>query len=132
MKIKSINYQRTYNLGMYESLKLGIEIEVDDDNTDAAFLLAKDLMQKEFKKLNHIPDAQVGITETVITEAETPTYKPPKLPKQTPEEKIIEQIMGTTDLLVLQSFKLLSNKYPAVQVAYDNQTLKLNSLKLNL
>ena len=57
--------------------------------------------------------------------------KPPKLPKQTPEEKIIEQIMGTTDLLVLQSFKLLSNKYPAVQVAYDNQTLKLNSLKLN-
>jgi hypothetical protein len=131
MKIKSINYQRTYNLGMYESLKLGIEIEVDDDNTDAAFLLAKDLVQKEFKKLNHIPDAQVGSTETIITEAEIPSYKPPKLPKQTPEEKIIEQIMGTTDLLVLQSFKLLSNKYPAVQVAYDNQTLKLNSLKLN-
>ena len=125
MKIKSINYQRTYNLGMYESLKLGIEIEVDDDNTDAAFLLAKDLMQKEFKKLNHIPDAQVGSTETVITEAEIPSYKPPKLPKQTPEEKIIEQIMGTTDLLVLQSFKLLSNKYPAVQEAYNNQLLKL-------
>ena len=126
MKIKSINYQRTYNLGMYESLKLGIEIEVDDDNTDAAFLLAKDLVHSEFKKLNHVPDIQIGSTETVITEAEIPSYKPPKLPKQTPEEKIIEQIMGTTDLLVLQSFKLLSNKYPAVQEAYNNQLKKLN------
>ena len=127
MKIKSINYQRTFNLGMYESLKLGIDIDVDDDNTDAAFDLAKELIQKEYKKsVSNVPEIQMGTTEKVVEISEEErSYKPPKPPKQTPEEKIIEQIMGTTDLLVLQSFKLLSNKYPSVQEAYNNQLLKL-------
>jgi hypothetical protein len=112
---------------MYESLKLGIDIDVDDDNTDAAFDLAKELIQKEYKKsVGNVPEIQMGTTEKVVEISEDErSYKPPKLPTQTPEEKIIEQIMGTTDLLVLQSFKLLSNKYPAVQEAYNNQLLKL-------
>lgn len=41
------------------------------------------------------------------------------------EDKIIAQIKGITDIKVLEGFLLLARKYPNVQLAYNEQQLKL-------
>lgn len=51
--------------------------------------------------------------------------KEPDTP-QTTEAKIIAQIYGCSDLVVLKSFELLSSRYPTVKAAYEQQFEKLS------
>jgi len=52
MKVRTINYQRTYNTGNYTSIRLGAEIELDDgDSSTEAFFKAKEIIDAEYKLL---------------------------------------------------------------------------------
>ena len=46
MKVTSISYHKTFNLGNYSSHKIGVEVDVEEDNVEDAMAEAKLLVEK--------------------------------------------------------------------------------------
>jgi len=110
-----IGYSKTYPLpasGCYEKIWLEDEIENCDMEVvrNAQYALKKQVESFHFES-NKAAEKQLRV------EPENP---------QTTEAKIIAQIYGASDLKVLESFKLLSSKYPTVKAAYEQQFEKLS------
>jgi hypothetical protein len=129
----SIGYIETFpvpGLERWRKIPLSIEVTPDIDFLTAtdeeieAFMVKVRRIQYALKKqVNSFFFESLGHDQK--TSSEIIQVKEPETPQST-EAKIIAQIYACSDLKVLESFKLLSGKYPAVKAAYEQQFEKLS------
>lgn len=106
-------YSETFpvvSTGHFQKIWYEVELEPGDDPRQELYKCKK-LVNDFYYESNKAAEKQAK------EEPETP---------QTTEAKIIAQIYRATDLKVLESFKLLSSKYPTVKAAYEQQFEKLS------
>ena len=121
MNITSINYTKTYNLGSYQSEKIGVEISINEgENAMEALDTAKKLCQEFHEKNN--PEPFVS-GETIIQPASTEPIPEIKVDKKTAkeqqEQKLIDDINSCTELKVLESYRLIAKSNKKLQTTYD-------------
>ena len=127
MNITSVNYTKTYNLGSYQSEKIGVEISINEgENAMEALDTAKKLCQEFHEKNN--PEPFVS-GETIIQPALTEPIPEIKIDKKTAkeqqEQKLIDDINSCTELKVLESYRLIAKSNEKLQTAYDNKLKQL-------
>ena len=127
MTVRTINYQRTYSLAPYQNERLGVEIELnDDESVEEAFKLAKETV--ESYKTEPQPSQTEAILAPIATEEANYTTRIPKPPVNKREQLIQQHIsaIGTcTDVETLKIYEFISKNYPEIREAYET---KLNSL----
>lgn len=123
MNIKSINYQKTFNLGNYQSERIGVEIELNPgDSANEALDLAK-----QFVEECHVKNQKV--------QASTEEEPVEVIQTQTPQT-LIERTKGFIDACKnegeLKAFEFMSNTKPELKTYY-NQKLKslINAISEN-
>ena len=129
MKIKSINYQRTYNIGQYESLKLGVDIELDNEDEVEAFKLAREIIKKQFKESMPNLDAMRGHTEytlpTIPNEIPNTQVQPEEPPIKEPT--LEESIRDATTIEELQAWRLPANANAETAFIYKARMKQLQN-----
>lgn len=114
MKHKSIQYWETFPCANGGWVKMVDEILLEEGDTPRdAFWEGRRTVQSTFYEMKG-HDAKIA--------AEKP--KEPDTPQST-EAKIIAQIYGCSDMVVLKTFEKLSKTYPTVKAAYEQQEQKL-------
>lgn len=116
MQIERISYQKTFNLGSYQSQRIGVDIILNpDDIADEAFAQARELVEKY-----HSETAPVMI-------ADNPPEPVQQISKEklTLEQNLIQQIESCQELKVLQSYRLIAKTQPECQVAYEKKLIEL-------
>ena len=106
MKVKTISYAKVFPLAAYVNEKIGVEIELDDnDNYDKTFLTAKNLVEKFHKDNN--PQLEYG---EIIKFPQQPEPTPLKIIDYKAKENAEKQIDNATtledlDLLIADAAK---------------------------
>jgi len=130
MKFTQVSYQKTFNLGSYQSERIGVEIELSEgESPKEALDTAKQLVEEYHKENIKVAEPTTGeiyleneikvnIGEVLYDFPKDKTPPPP--PKQNPT--ISEQIASCTDIKILESYKLIVKKNPDLQEVY-NQTM---------
>ena len=132
MKIEKITYQQTFPTGNFMNQKLGMEIQVGDDEQleyEEIFALAKEYCESSFKKLNpHVGEVVTYGDSNVVGEYSqngntigsgiaTTTQDP----KEKRLDSIEDQIMSCTEKKVLESYKFIAKTNEKLQEAYDKK-----------
>ena len=112
MKITKIGYSKTYQIGLANFEKLWLEADVTEGD---------DIRQCQYALKKQVESFHFESNKAAEKQAQEAKEEP-----KTQEARIIAQIYGATDLKVLESFKLLSSKYPTVKAAYEQQFEKLS------
>lgn len=138
MKVKTVSYCKTFNIGSYQSEKIGVEIDVEENETPEQCLsAAKSMVATFFTQSNpqlNYQDQETKTTETIIefgrdennnlirTEKYAQTIENQSL---TQEQKIKQLISQATSIPELKQWELLSKnkQYPDLKELY-NQRLK--------
>ena len=111
-KPKTCGYSHTYRIGLDQFEKIWYEVELEPGD---------DVRQELYKCKKQVTDFHFESNKAAEKQAQEAKEEP-----KTQEARIIAQIYGATDLKVLESFKLLSSKYPTVKAAYEQQFEKLS------
>jgi len=118
MQIERISYQKTFNLGSYQSQRIGVDIILNpEDSADEAFAQARELVEKY-----HSETAPVMIADNPPEQVQQISNG-----KLTPEQNLIQQIESCQELKVLESYRLIAKTKPEYQTAYDNTLNKLKA-----
>ncbi len=129
MTITSINYTKTYNLGSYQSEKIGIEISINEgENAMQALDEAKKLAQEFHEKNNPLPFVS---GETIITPASEEPLPEIKVDKKTQKEQqlqnwinLINEATTIPKPLGLMGYETVCKNNPILKEAFDKK-LKL-------
>lgn len=118
MNIKSINYQKKFNLGNYQSERIGVELELNPgDSANEALDLAK-----QFVEECHLKNQKV--------QALPQQEEPVEIIKTQSPQTLIERTKGFIDACKnegeLKAFEFMSNTRPELKKYYDQ---KLKSFK---
>ena len=121
MRITTVNYTKTFNLGNYSSEKIGVEIAINEgEDAKEALYTAQSLVEEYYKSNKEtlpMDDLDEYLhKEYVKTLPEIQVEKQPEVREQTLEE----QIRSCTDITVLKAYQLLVKKDPILQKAYDD------------
>jgi hypothetical protein len=116
-KPKSVGYSQTYPMGVTGQFqKIWVEFELDDtDDPRTELYKCKRIVNDFFFESNKASEKQL---QTVKEEP------------QSQEDKIIAQIYASSNLKVLESFKLLSKNNKAVEAAYKQMEVELQTFHL--
>lgn len=117
--ISTVSYQKTFNLGMYQSERIHVELTLNEgENATEALDTARNLVEEYHRKTTPVePYEMMG---TKVTEVEDI----PKGPKQALIQSIeqCKELEGADGLL---SFKRLAENDAEIKAVYDLQLLKL-------
>lgn len=116
MEIKTVNYQKTFNLGNYQSERIGVEIVLESgESANKAIELAK-----QFVEECHVNNQKVQAL---------PEEEPVEVIKTQSPQTLIERTMGFIDACKderdLKAFELMCKNKPELKKYYDK---KLKSL----
>ena len=150
MKVTSISYQKTFNLGNYQSERLGVEVEVGEyEYADELMKEAKELVEKMHRDGNPGLYIQVntqfanpeqrGTEERIVQSVQQVSVVGEPLPQQvmkamTPEEKKKASIQNYIEVIkIARSEKALSlykamverENNPELTEAYNNKLSEL-------
>lgn len=126
--VKSVTYQKAYVIGPYLQERIGIEIELDENQSpEDALDEAKKVSDEWHLKNNPHVGEPVTYAQPDLQENE---IKPKFQPKQSPKEKqianIASQIATVKDINVLtQTYPLIVKSYSELQPIYDNKLKEL-------
>lgn len=140
MKITTVNYQKVFPLGQYINERIGVEIQVDPDESEVEALRQAKRIVEQFHKDNNpqlyteTPSNSLHwdvLSIQQITKTENSDYLDIKTPPKPKPHSTIEAINTCTNLKTLQEFDLIvknmSNKYPEIKEAYDNKLKELSN-----
>lgn len=119
-KYKTVSYLKTFPLQSFSNEKIGVEIELDETDDRKEVL-------KEAKKFVH--DFHFETNKEFyqnLSYSDEPS-EVINIENKSVEDRIIEGIESCTELKVLQSYELLSKKYPKILSIYNK---KLKELKI--
>jgi len=111
--ISTVSYQKTFNLGMYQSERIHVELTLNEgENATEALDTARNLVEEYHRKTTPVePYEMMGTKVTEVVD------KP---------ASIIDDIMSCKELNVLESYKLIVRNKPELQTAYDEMHQKLS------
>jgi hypothetical protein len=121
--IKTVSYQKLFPLGMYCNERIGVEVELGDNQDPMKALEEAKRLTEEFHKQSN-PEIYNNVDE------ETPVLamiKKEEKKNLSTQDRLIVDISTCTELKVLESYKLLSKKYPEIQDAYDKKYAELST-----
>lgn len=121
MKIDKVFYQKSFAIGPYLQEKIGIEIQLDEnDNEDEAIKLAKATIEgwKSDTTSFMMMNIDTGLREVVEVS---------KMNEDQRIAAIISDIYSCKELKVLESYRLMVKSNPQLQEAYDQQFKKLQN-----
>ena len=96
MKITEITYNRTFNLGNYNSERIGVKFDINDgESASEALELAKQLVEETHK--NNYPNL---VIEPQVEQV---------LSKEEIKQSNIEAIINSKSIQELETYKLLKN-----------------------
>lgn len=130
MKITTVNYQKVFPLGQYINERIGVEIQVDPDESEVEALREAKRIVEQFHKDNN-PQLY---TETPIVDynnfSATNVHSAPDKEEEiqvpeSPEEGARKLIESSVTLKGLSFFKPLTTKYPNLKEIYDNKLKEL-------
>lgn len=143
MKITTVNYQKVFPLGQYINERIGVEIQVDPDESEIEALREAKRIVEQFHKDNNPQlysepkeypyqlEGGAWVTKQkneILGDKIFISDMPPSNPKNQPHSTI-EAISSCTTLKVLQEFDLIvqnmGKKYPEIKDAYDNKLKEL-------
>ena len=122
MRFTQVSYQKTFNLGSYQSERIGVELELSEgESPKEALDTAKQLVEEYHKENNKglVLSEILPISTSNIHDDEKGvkfTQPPPS------KQSISEQITSCTDIKILESYKLIVKKNPELQNVY-NETM---------
>lgn len=124
MQITTVSYQKTFNIGSYQSEKIGVELSVEaGEDATLALDTARNLVHEYHEKNNPVPIYEDAVLpETQLDKGVQPSEK------LTKEEKQMLAISSCQDIKTLESYRLIVKKYDYLQPVYD-ETMKKLTLK---
>ena len=151
MKVTSISYQKTFNLGNFSSERLGVEVEVGEhEYADELMKEAKELVEKMHRDgnpglyyqvnpqfANHLPPEQVGTqVKTIEPQAESSPFvnTMPMITPMTKEQKKASMMTNYIELVKLSTtekslalYKKIVDREanPELTEAYNNKLSEL-------
>lgn len=121
MTVKTISYQKSFVIGPYLQEKIGVEIDLNEnDDLDEAFITAKRMTETWHKENN----PGLYIENTITDEVSIPQNQ---TQLRDTVQYIIEDIQSCTDIKVLESYSLIAKSSPKVKEAYDNKYQELQN-----
>ena len=113
-KPKTVGYSQTYPIGLSGQFqKIWVEFELDEtDDPRTELYRCRKIVNDFFHESNKAAEKQLS---------------PVKEEPQSQEAKIIADIYTVKDLKVLESYKIIAKKYPAIQAAYDQKQKELTN-----
>lgn len=120
MHIDRVVYHKTFNLGMYQSERIGVEIVLNEgEDEKEALTLAKKTVE-EYHQANLPPEEECRgfVVKDVPGQSQRPKDQ---------KQALIYDIDSCTELTVLESYRLLANAYPEIKEAYDQKHKKLSN-----
>jgi len=125
MHISKVNYTKTFNLGSYQSEKIGVEIDLNEgEDAKEALSTAKALVHEYY--MEGLPE-QPEVLSMVADNKPVPIQQIEKEPetKLTKEELQKKYLTDCTTIGELESFRLLVKNNPHLQETYDNHLQSL-------
>lgn len=126
MHISKVNYTKTFNLGSYQSEKIGVEIDLNEgEDAKEALAAAKDLVHEYYMEglplqpETHSVVADNAIVPIVQVEKEPTT----KLSKEEQQKAVISSCTHLEKPDGLLSYEVLLKTYPYLTEVY-NETYK--------
>lgn len=121
MKVVKILYQKVFPLAQYVNEKIGVEIELDDqDNVDHAFKTASDLVERWHKELN--PHLQLNPQSPISSEL-------PVIQKSVEYDPIpgisVGDIRSCASLVVLDAYKGIIRDNEVLMEHYNSRREEL-------
>jgi len=114
--ISTVSYQKTFNLGMYQSERIHVELTLNEgENATEALDTARNLVEEYHRKTTPVePYEMMGTKVTEVVENNVP---------------IIDQINSCTEIKVLESYKLIVRNDEVLNTAYRNKLIELSNPK---
>lgn len=130
MKVTSINYQKVFPLGQYINERIGVEIQVDEnDNPDECLIAAKSMVERFHKEKNpYLYQDQTPTTVFTVPENWQPglhVTAPEKLTPDQETENLISEIENATPDTIL-SFRLPAARNQRTMGAFNRKKKQLN------
>ncbi len=110
MKIKTISYGRTYNLTQYNSERIDLQADIEENEDEQAALSILKEKVERFHKENTVIEQPIEET---------------KLTKEEMEANYIAEYNQCTTLEQLQQYRLTKNHSKATFEAYNNKEKQL-------
>jgi hypothetical protein len=131
MKIDRISYQKTFNIGSYQSERIGVEIELNEgEDAKEALSTAKALVHEFY--MEGVPTIPFPETHSIVADnavvpiVDIKADEPPPT-KLTKEEQQKKYLTDCTTIEELNTFKLLVKNNPHLQETFDNHYKKLTT-----
>lgn len=118
MNICKVNYQKTFNLGSYQSERIGVEIELNVGEDPKQALVDATALVNEYHKENNKGLYVRGEMEVDIIQQPTQSAQ---------MSGLIDDIKSCKDPVVLESYRLIVRNKPDLQAAYDETFEKLKN-----
>ena len=126
MTITTVSYTKTFNLGSYQSEKIGIEYSLNEgENAMEALDAAQTLAQEFHEKNNPLPTLPFENTITDVVEPLQEIKIDKRTAKEKQIEKLVEDINSCTIIKVLESYRLIAKSNETLQTTYDNKLKQL-------
>jgi hypothetical protein len=118
MKITTVSYTKTFNLGNYCSERIGAEIEISEgDNVEHGLDEAKKIVEEFHRKNNPISTSKENPIEIV------------KIDEAVEEQQILGWIEKCTNKERLLTYKYIARKYESTKLAYLTKEKELTDAK---
>lgn len=124
MQIERISYQKTFNLGSYQSERIGVDIILNaGESATEALDTAKSLVSQYHKDNN--PQLQELISPPALEKVIA--VSPQVHPKLSQKEVVMQEINLSQSVNQLEGVRILSQKYPETKELYDTKLKQLQS-----
>lgn len=121
MQITTVSYQKTFNIGSYQSERIGVELSVEQgEDATLALDTARNLVHEYHQNNNPIPIYEdANLPERQVDKEVQPNQKLSK------EEQQKLAISSCQDIKTLESYRLIVRKYDYLQPTYDETMERL-------
>jgi hypothetical protein len=123
-QFEKVSYQRVFNMGNYESIRIGADVIVNaGEDAKSALNEAKEFVEQWQKEnsIHHYADNTPDIP-IIPKEVRPEKYKDSPLPMHS---NLLDDINSCTELKILESYVFLAKRTPALKQAYDNKLKEL-------
>jgi len=121
MYIDKISYQKTFNLGSFQSERIGVEISLNEgEDAKEALNTAKNLVHEYY--MEGLPKEPIQI-EQVADNKPVPIVQ---VEKPSKEDQQKQYLLDCKDITELKTFEKLVKSNPHLMETYDEQLKKLS------
>ena len=123
MQFKTVAYQKTFNIGSYESVRIGVELELSPEDTpESALQLARDTVIKFHQETAPLEEMRGMVERDVLPSLDVTILA---VIEDLKKCTVIDQKNSFGVQVGLLSYKEMAEKFPDIQKAYDIKFFEL-------